>query len=647
MYGWVPDTADVIWNSVGPHTLKMSSFAVGLDCATATSLQVNTLLGSAGVPSIVGPNSISVCQGSNSTFSAANYAGYSLTWTAQNATIVSGQGTSNVQVNWSSSGTGKLILTAISALCYNSDTVNAMVRANLPFSLGPDTTSCATPVALSGPINQLSYAWSTGATSSGIVATVTGTYSLVATDTNGCQARDTVQVSVNQPTLGSLSLSSCNSVTVNNQTFTLSGIYTQPLTNTVGCDSTLTLNLTVHQPTSGSLTQTACNAITVNNQTYTSSGTYSQMLTNVAGCDSTLTLNLTVNQPTSGYLTQTACNAITVNNQTYTLSGTYSQHLTNVAGCDSTLTLNLTVHQPTSGSLTQTAGNAISVNNQTYTSSGTYSQHMTNVAGCDSTLTLNLTIRQPSAGTFSQSACGSFTINSQTYTSSGTYTQMLTNAAGCDSTLTLNLTIRQPSTETLTQTGCGSIAVNNQTYTSSGTYTQMLTNAAGCDSTLTLNLTIVAVDTSVTVSGVTLFANANGATYQWLDCNSSLNPIPGATGQSFAPIASGLYAVVVGIGNCADTSACWNSTVVAIEEVWGDEIRGYPNPNHGEFTLEFGRPLDIVEIFVYDLTGKMVYKMHVQDQATTSLNLHYLSKGVYAVEVKAGERRKVLRMAKI
>jgi hypothetical protein len=47
--------------------------------------------------------------------------------------------------------------------------------------------------------------------------------------------------------------------------------------------------------TSNTLTQSSCNSFTLNNQTYTQSGTYTQNLTNAAGCDSIITLNLTIN----------------------------------------------------------------------------------------------------------------------------------------------------------------------------------------------------------------------------------------------------------------------------------------------------------------------------------------------------------------
>ncbi len=67
-------------------------------------------------------------------------------------------------------------------------------------------------------------------------------------------------------------------------------------------------------------------------------------------------------------------------------------------------------------------------------------------------------------------------------------------------------------------------------------------------------LTVDSIDTSVSVSAVTLTANATSATYQWLNCNENL-PITGQIGQSFTATIDGNYAVIIIKNNCSDTSA--------------------------------------------------------------------------------------------
>jgi uncharacterized delta-60 repeat protein len=97
-------------------------------------------------------------------------------------------------------------------------------------------------------------------------------------------------------TSNTISLSACDSINLNGQTYTASGNYSQTLVNAAGCDSLLTINLTMNFNTSNSISPVACNSYTLNNQTYSSSGTYSQTLVNAAGCDSLLTINLTINE---------------------------------------------------------------------------------------------------------------------------------------------------------------------------------------------------------------------------------------------------------------------------------------------------------------------------------------------------------------
>ena len=279
-----------------------------------------------------------------------------------------------------------------------------------------------------------------------------------------------VRLSDCNPTAHSINETACESFQLNAETYTSSGTYTQVLENAAGCDSIITLNLTINQPTSSSFTVTECESYTwpVNNQTYTTSGTYAHVIPNANNCDSTITLILTINQPTSSSVAITECESYTwpLNNQTYTSSGTYTHVIPNATNCDSTITLNLTINQSTNSlvAITECESYTWPLNNQTYTASGTYTHVIPNANNCDSTITLNLTINQPTSSTMTQTACGSYTLNGQTYTNSGTYTQVIPNANNCDSTITLNLTIIEVNT-TVTASGIVLTATqSNATY---------------------------------------------------------------------------------------------------------------------------------------------------------------------------------------
>lgn len=300
-----------------------------------------------------------------------------------------------------------------------------------------------------------------------------------------------------------------------------------------------------------------------------------------------------------------------------------------------------------SANLAANACGSYTLNGQTYTSSGVYTQTLANALGCDSVLTLNLTVQNASSGSLSASLCAaSYTLNGQTYTSSGTYTQTLTNAAGCDSTLTLNLTLRQASSGTLSADVCApSYTLNGQTYTASGTYTQTLTNAAGCDSILTLSLVLTNTNTTVTLSGDTLTAQASGISgYQWLDC-ATQNPISGAVGQQFVPTASGSYAVVLTDGACVDTSACTNVVIVGLGQPFGAMISLYPNPTSGQVTVDFGQVVEGAVLSVQNALGQEVARLHVRDVRVARVDVPG-SAGVYGLRVRVGDAWQTFKVVK-
>jgi len=221
------------------------------------------------------------------------------------------------------------------------------------------------------------------------------TVTWTATDASGNAATCTQVVTVVNTSVGSSSLTTCNSyLWTNGTTYTTSGAYVYTFTNAAGCDSVHTLTLTINSSNTGSSSATACNTYTWSGSTYTTSGTYTKTLTNAAGCDSVHTLTLTINSSNTGSSSATACNTYTWSGSTYTTSGSYTKTLTNAAGCDSVHTLSLTINYSTSSSVTvsQLGCYTWALNAVTYTVSGNYSLTYTNAIGCDSIVTLYLTI---------------------------------------------------------------------------------------------------------------------------------------------------------------------------------------------------------------------------------------------------------------
>ena len=224
------------------------------------------------------------------------------------------------------------------------------------------------------------------------------------------------------------------------------------------------------------------------------------------------------------------------------------------------------------------------------------------------------------------------------------------NANGCDSVLTLNLTIYQPDTNTQTLTACDSYfwTEDSTTYSTSGLYAVNLLNSAGCDSVVQLSLTIETVDSSVTDNGnATLTANQAGASYQWYACDPGFTLLPGETGQSFAPVQNGNYAVVVTNGSCVDTSGCHFVLVVGLEsEMAFSGVSVYPNPTTGNIYFSPGNQVDPITIRVMNAMGQEILRREILGQNSTEIAIDAPA-GIYFLKLNdpSGATR-VLRLVK-
>ncbi|NRA50792.1 MAG: gliding motility-associated C-terminal domain-containing protein, partial [Phaeodactylibacter sp.] len=79
--------------------------------------------------------------------------------------------------------------------CIGTDTIEVNLLPSASFSLGPDTILCAgSSLELSAPAGYDVVAWQDGSTGSSILATAEGAYALLAANSAGCLASDTIGV---------------------------------------------------------------------------------------------------------------------------------------------------------------------------------------------------------------------------------------------------------------------------------------------------------------------------------------------------------------------------------------------------------------------------------------------------------------------
>ncbi|HTF06156.1 MAG TPA: T9SS type A sorting domain-containing protein [Bacteroidia bacterium] len=330
-----------------------------------------------------------------------------------------------------------------------------------------------------------------------------------------------------------------------------------------------------------------------------------------------------------------------------TANTTYIVTVEDTLGCIAMDSMMVSVNQPTTSSLSASACNAyVSPAGNTYTSSGTYMDTLTNSIGCDSIITINLTINSPTTAAVTQTVCDSYTAPSgAVYTASGTYMDTIPNMVGCDSVITIGLTVNSMTTALIAPTVCDSFtAPSGAVYTASGTYMDTVANMAGCDSVITIQLVVNTANVGVTMSGVQLTADAIGATYQWVNCDSGYAIVAGASSQSFFPTADGNYAVIVTENACTDTSAC---TLVLGTGVRGNDFASvvsvYPNPNAGVVTVDLGGDYTNILITITDVNGRVVYAAEAHHQNLLTIDTDMAS-GVYFLNIMADGNNAVKRL---
>ena len=300
----------------------------------------------------------------------------------------------------------------------------------------------------------------------------------------------------------------------------------------------------------------------------------------------------------------------------------------------------ITVNPTYTFSQTQSICNGETYNWQgnNYTTANTYTVGYTTINGCDSIYSLNLTVKPTYSFSETQSICNGETYNwhGNNYTTANTYTVGYTTINGCDSIYSLNLTVKPTYTFSQTQSICNGETYNwrGNNYTTANTYSMSYSTVNGCDSVYFLTLNVNTVNTSVTVSGLTIMSNLAGTSYQWVDCNNLFATINGAQSQSFTPSSNGSYAVIVTQGLCSDTSNCSIISTVGINEnTIANDLSIYPNPFSNELFIEINEKTDkVYELEFINTLGEVVFKDNIKQN--TLINTTQFAAGVYFIKIK-------------
>ncbi len=177
-----------------------------------------------------------------------------------------------------------------------------------------------------------------------------------------------------------------------------------------------------------------------------------------------------------------------------------------------------------------------------------------------------------------------------------------------------------------------------------GTITVSAQNMCGLSVPQTLSVSVNVIDVSVQVNGIMLTSNANGATYQWLDCDNGNLPVPGDTSQVFVPAANGNYAVAVSQNGCTDTSACISVTSVGIKNDFEfSNPRIYPNPSDGKFTIELAYVPVETHLTISDMQGRVVREEINLREGKNIFELT-VAPGIYFAKITSGKMNTVIKL---
>jgi hypothetical protein len=193
-------------------------------------------------------------------------------------------------------------------------------------------------------------------------------------------------------------------------------------------------------------------------------------------------------------------------------------------------------------------------------------------------------------------------------------------------------------------------SINTIANATSGNISVTANNFCGSSASQTIIISVTTADTSVSVSGATLTANATLSVYQWLNCIGN-TPISGQTNQNFTATANGNYAVIVTQNGCSDTSSCYSINNIGIKEnSFSTGITIYPNPSNGKFTLELeninGKTKDGV-IEIYNVIGEKVYYSAVQQLNFTTIDLSDKPSGIYFLTIHSNNEKKIIKVIKL
>lgn len=258
----------------------------------------------------------------------------------------------------------------------------------------------------------------------------------------------------------------------------------------------------------------------------------------------------------------------------------------------------------------------------------TYTVTGTNLSGCSETASIIVTVENDiitTTGTPINACIGeAVMVFDSTVLLSGIYCDTITLPSSCDSVHCINVTFHPPFDTTFFETRCegDSVIFEGGVYFETGNYCEIFQTQFGCDSTRCLDLTILDApnptssdDVSILIGASTTITVAEGfETYEWLSPDGPLAECINNPNCTVSPSETTTYTIIVTDANGCSSSALVVVTVVNDCEPAEVEIPTAFSPNGDDTNETFGivAPEDALEqvlsIEVWSRWGEKVFE---------------------------------------